>query len=131
MAEGPLAPPSVSVFPASPACESGGPRQAVIDLRKASLRLRMDRLLERLRKEPPKVPATSHAPRPPLDPVAPAPPSQPILISCPRCHGPVHTSRPQGVRERFLTLLGMRPFRCHRCYYRYARFLGMRVVLGD
>lgn len=57
--------------------------------------------------------------------------SRPVLknVMCPKCKGyHVRLSRPRTGFERFLNLLGIGVYRCHRCFYRYVPLLGRKNV---
>ena len=57
--------------------------------------------------------------------------SRPILshVVCPKCKGyQVRLSRPRTRFERFVNLLGIGVYRCHRCFYRYIPLLGRKIV---
>ena len=112
------------------------------DLCRLAVQLRVLRVLARFREEPP----VSASPQPAAtaeSKPSPSPPVEQILPSgnpdaalqptneCPRCSGPVFRSRPCTLVERILFLLGIRPRRCHACYYRYFRVFGARISRRD
>jgi hypothetical protein len=121
------------------------------DLHRLAVRLRVLRVMAQLHEE--RRTAASRRAEPEIGPTAAVPPAEPgpspsarvapllaprnpagalqLDERCPRCRGQVFPSSPHGLFDWFLALLCIRVRRCHSCYYRYFRVLGLPVVRED
>lgn len=132
------APPARFRGPESVASHSS--REEKADLHWAALNRRMDRLRKEMQARRARLSPPGPGLVPPLKPPPPPaeseeePAERPASaghVACPRCSGRVHPSRAHSLFEHLLKVLGSRPMRCHSCYYRYAEFMGVRLILKN